>query len=166
MKFIFKKISNFLNVFLLFISLAFVLANVNDIPRTNGLIPVDKYIVDESGNLMMNVNIWGHVKKPGQHLVYNGIDLTAILSVAGGPLQGANLNKIKIYRKELDHNSKLKYEINLNNFILNGDRSEFIEILPNDTIVVEQNRFSYFLSRTNTLTPLLQILNIYLQIKN
>ena len=166
MNFNFKKILNFLYILLFFISLSFVVANVNDIPRTNSLIPGDKYIVDESGNLMMNVNVWGHVKNPGQHLVYNGIDLTTILSVCGGPLQGANLNKIKIYRKELDHYSKLKYEINLNDFILNGDRSEFIEILPNDTIVVEQNRFSYFLSRTNTLTPILQILNIYLQIKN
>ena len=28
----------------------------------------------------MNVNVWGHVKSPGSHLVYEGIDLVNLLS--------------------------------------------------------------------------------------
>ena len=30
----------------------------------------ERYLTDEKGNIMMNVNVWGHVGNSGHHLVY------------------------------------------------------------------------------------------------
>ena len=35
----------------------------------------ERYVTDNNGNILMHVNIWGHVNNPGHHLVYDGIDL-------------------------------------------------------------------------------------------
>ena len=43
----------------------------------------ERYLSDNSGNIMMNVNIWGQVNSPGSHLVYDGIDFASLLSVVG-----------------------------------------------------------------------------------
>ena len=52
----------------------------------------EKFFTDESGNIKMVVNVWGHVNSPGLHEVYDGIDLATLLSMVGGPKSGANLN--------------------------------------------------------------------------
>ena len=44
--------------------------------------------------------MWGHVKYPGTYLVYEDIDMATLLSMAGGPLDGAKLSKIKIMSQD------------------------------------------------------------------
>ena len=124
----------------------------------------EKYFVDEEGNILINVNVWGHVKEPGNHLVYDGIDLPSLLSIVGGPISGANLKKIKIIRAENDNN-ELIYIINLENFYKTGDKSDFVEIMPHDTIIIEETMVSSVFRNSNTLTTILQILSIYIDIQ-
>ena len=73
----------------------------------------ERYLTDEKGNIMMYVNIWGHVNAPGHHLVYEGIDMATMLSMVGGPRSGANLKKVRIYREAPDSDGKLQYQLNL-----------------------------------------------------
>ena len=49
----------------------------------------ERFFTDESGTILMNVNVWGHVNRPGRHMVFDGIDIATLLSVVGGPKQGA-----------------------------------------------------------------------------
>ena len=42
-----------------------------------------RYITDEEGNILMFVNVWGHVNSPGSHLVYDGIDLASVFVCHG-----------------------------------------------------------------------------------
>ena len=126
----------------------------------------NRYVTDDDGNILMYVNIWGHVKNPGNHLVFDGIDLITLLSVVGGPLSGAKMSKILIYRENKDTNGKIKYEINLNKFYASGDRSELVKIMPNDTIVIKEGLFSKIFRSSNALTTVLQILSIYIQIES
>ena len=58
----------------------------------------EKYITDSNGNIKMNVNVWGHVGQPGNHLVFEGIDIVTLLSIVGGPMDGAKLDRIKLIR--------------------------------------------------------------------
>ena len=53
----------------------------------------ERYITDEDGVIIMWVNVWGQVNKPGSYLVYDGVDLATLLSITGGPKSGANLKK-------------------------------------------------------------------------
>jgi hypothetical protein len=124
----------------------------------------ERYFTNENGIILMNVNIWGHVNNPGRHMVFDGIDIATLLSVVGGPRSGAKLKKVKLFREVPDDNGQLVYTINIENFIKKGDRSEFVKIMPNDTVIISQKTSSYMMQQVGTLNTLLSILNIYLQI--
>ena len=124
----------------------------------------ERYMTDENGNIMMYVNIWGHVSSPGHVLVYEGIDMATLLSYVGGPMSGADLKNVKLYREVADKNGRIAYDLDFNNFIESGDRSNFIEIKPNDTIIIPRTNFNYFLSHVGTINTLLGLLNLYITV--
>ena len=154
----------------LIVFVVLILGNSTIIPLLHGNTGLDysisneKYVVDDRGNILMHVNMLGHVKNPGYHLVHEGIDIIAVISVAGGYLPGANLKEITLIRESADEKNKTIYVLDLNKFYKTGDRENLVKILPNDTIVIEEKVFSRIFSRNNTLNSILQILNIYLQI--
>ena len=123
-----------------------------------------RYITDEQGNILMYVNIWGHVKNPGIHLVHDGIDLASLLSKVGGPLQGANLKEVKLFREIPDQNNQIAYRVNLDEFYRTGIRNNFIDIKPNDTVIIPQKYSSYILSQAGSVSAFLSMLNLYLTI--
>ena len=57
------------------------------------------------------------------------------------------------------------YVIDLEDFINNGDRKDFVKILPNDTVIIKQKKSSMFFEKLNTVNILLSIINLYLNIK-
>ena len=114
----------------------------------------------------MNVNIWGHVNAPGSHLVYDGIDFATLLSVVGGPVDGANLKNVRIYREIPDADGTLVYHIDLSEFINTGNRFKIIQIKPNDTIIVPQKFSSYILQQVGTINTIFSIVTIYLQLES
>ena len=124
----------------------------------------ERYMTDVKGNIMMYVNVWGHVGSPGHILVYEGIDMATLISIVGGPSSGANMKKVKLYRELPDDDGQIIYNLNFNNFIKNGDRSDFIKIKPNDTIIIPQTNLSYFLNQIGTFNTLLGLLNLYFQV--
>ena len=152
--------------FLLF-SLIIAQDRVDESPKFSDFqISSERYLTDKTGNIMMNVNIWGQVNSPGSHLVYDGIDFASLLSVVGGPIDGANLKNVRIYREIPDADGSLVYHIDLNEFISTGNRSKFIKIKPNDTIIVPQKISSYLLKQIGTINTVFSLINIYLQLEN
>ena len=126
----------------------------------------ERYLTNAKGNIMMNVNVWGHVGSPGSHIVFDGIDFASLLSIVGGPTDGANLKNVRIYREIPDADGTLVYHIDLNEFINTGNRSNFIKIKPNDTIIVPQKFSSYFLTKIGTINTLFSLITIYLQLQS
>ena len=124
----------------------------------------ERYMTDVKGNIMMYVNVWGQVGNPGHILVYEGIDMATLISIVGGPNSGANMKKVKIYRELPDDDGQIIYNLNFNNFIKSGDRSDFIKIKPNDTIIIPQTNLSYLLSQVGTFNTFLSLLNLYFQV--
>ena len=126
----------------------------------------ERYLTDEKGNIMMYVNIWGHVGKPGHHLVYEGIDLASLMSVVDGPKTGANMKKVMVYREIPEEDGTLVYHIDFEKFISSGDRSEFIRIKPNDTIIIPEKISNYILTQVGTVNTFLSLFNLYFQLTN
>ena len=124
----------------------------------------EKYITDSNGNIKMNVNVWGHVGQPGNHLVFEGIDIVTLLSMVGGPMNGARLDRIKIIREVPEENGQLIFTLNFNEFINTGDRSNFIKIKPNDTIIIPQKISSLLISSASGINTILSLITIYIQI--
>ena len=117
----------------------------------NGLLSNQSYITGEDGVIRMYVNIMGHVKNPGTYLVYDKIDILTCLSMAGGPLKGANLAKVIITSE--DGSSS---EIDLAS-MLGNDNIRPIELKPRDTIYIDETLSNFIFSRSNVIPILLQI---------
>ena len=126
----------------------------------------EKYYTSNDGTVYFFVNVWGHVKNPGRIRLVEGVDIITLLSAVGGPEIGANLKSVMLYRELPDQKNKLIYEINIDRFLDEGDRSEFVKILPNDTIIIKETNLSFMLNKVGTLNTLMNLLNIYLNISN
>ena len=160
-----KKIKYTLS--LLIFGLLFAQSDIAEQPTFSDFqISSERYLTDDNGNIMMYVNIWGHVGSPGHHLVYEGIDLATLMSVVGGPKTGANMKKIRLYREIPEEDGTLVHHLDFEKFVSSGDRSEFIRIKPNDTIIIPENFFNYFLTQVGTFNTLLSLFNLYFQLTN
>ena len=96
----------------------------------------------------------------------NGISFLATLfSVAGGPKEGANLKQIKLYRKIPDKNGKISYTINLHQFIKSGDRSNFIALNPDDTVIIPQKKMSLLYGKIKLVDTFLSLLVLFFQVQ-
>ena len=118
------------------------------------------YTSDVSGNLFMNINIWGMETSGGRIKVPEGIDMVELLSIIGGPDQGSNYKKIIIIRENPNENNKRKITIDITQFLKNGDRSYMAKILPNDTVIINKKLGYLIIDRLSVYSSLLSIITI------
>ena len=78
---------------------------------------------------------------------------------------GANLKGIRLYREMPDKGEKLVHNINFQDFIDTGNRSNFIKIKPNDTIIIPQKTSHLILKQVGTINTIFSAVMIYLQIR-
>ena len=146
-----EKISKY-SIFIL-VSIMFGVNNVNfNIPTG------ENYITGEDGIKRIYVNVWGHVKYPGTYLVYEDIDMATLLSMAGGPLDGAKLSKIKI----MSQDNSVK-DINFENM---SSASNSIKFKPYDTISIEPSLNFYIRDNAYILNVFLQLLTLGITLNN
>lgn len=125
-----------------------------------------RYITDDNGNILIRANIWGEVSNPGSHIINEGVDIFSFISIVGGPKDGSNLSKIKLYRENFVTKNYSLQIIDLSGFLENGDGENIIEIKPNDTIIIPQKRMHYFLKQINAISTLLSITTLIFQVLN
>ena len=124
-----------------------------------------QYFLGTQDELLIKVNIWGFVRKPGQYMVPKDTDLISLISFAGGPLEQAKINKVKIIRaaefngapqsqrsnqndllvasrsnnvelNKLASPGQQVLEVNIKKYIETGRQSLIPELHPGDTIVL------------------------------
>ena len=156
------KIFYFIFIIVLGINFAQIELDHYTIPLNTGA----RYVSGGDGTIRMYVNIWGHVGSPGIILVEEGIDLATLLSLTGGPNKGVNLKKVRVYHEYPDEEGKIVDIIDLTDFIKTGDRSNFIDIQPNDTFIIKQTAWSYIIEEINTINTLMNLINLYLNLTN
>ena len=95
------------------------------------------------GAILMPVNLWGAVGKPGIHHIPTHTDLVTLLSLAGGPGNDAQLDNITIKRRSSGEEKILKIDgedlltkANVHSPILEAND---IIIIPRDKPVVGNN---------------------------
>ena len=62
--------------------------------------PASYYNTAKPGDVMMQVDLWGSVAKPGRYEVPATTDLIQLISYAGGPQEQSRLDNVKITRYE------------------------------------------------------------------
>ena len=128
---------------------------------SNHFLSNEDYITGEDGVIRMYVNVMGHVKNPGMHMVYDNVDFMSALSIAGGFLQGADLKNIYIYSKD-----GTNYKINLHKELNSNSNLELIKLKPHDTIYIEQKKLSRFFISSNLPSMFLSLVNLAITLEN
>jgi len=82
----------------------------------------------------MVVFVLGLVKIPGPVKTYLGSTLQEVLQMAGGPLETANIERIKIIHKNSPEESAEYY--NLKEFMKSGTMANLPKLKPDDTIIL------------------------------
>lgn len=102
----------------------------------------DSYFTDDAGNILMIINVLGKVVHPGQFIVRENVDFPTILAISGGLAPDANLKKVLIARREPDEKGHQAYILDLKSYYKTGDRSSFIALKPNDTVIIPEKGIS------------------------
>jgi hypothetical protein len=125
----------------------------------------DSYFTDDNGNILMIVNVLGEVNKQGQLVVRENVDFATILALSGGLKSQANLKKVLVARQEPGKDGAQAYVVDLKEYYKHGDRSSFIALKPNDTIIFPEKSFSFekFARIVNVVYPWTYI---YTNLKN
>lgn len=134
----------------LIISLFFLIqtsiAQSNDLSMTDSMMMASRnafagseYISgSKPGVVLMKVNLWGAVIKPGIHHIPAKTDLISLFSYAGGPLSSAELDSVLIKRVAAGGTEK-KISVNVDE-ILHGSSMQNLMLEPNDIIVVPAHK--------------------------
>ena len=123
----------------------------------------EQYITNDDGKVFMKINYWGASGQSGILKVEEGIDFASLISMVGLQSEFVNLKKIRLYRETPDDNGQLVYFINLNPFLKTGDRSNFPQIKPNDTIVMRKKITGVILDEVASYQAILTALTFFIQ---
>ncbi len=121
-----------------------------------------QYFLGTDDQLLIKVNIWGFVAKPGQYLVPSDTDLISLISFAGGPRDGAKLSSIKLIRtKNSTDSTKVIMSVNVKEFIKKGEESLIPQLQPGDTIIVSGSTWYHIGNFLGFVTKIATLLQIY-----
>lgn len=86
--------------------------------------------------LQIDVQIWGKIAKPGLYSVPKTTDIIGLISFAGGPVDGADLKKVKIIR---NNPTAQIIKADVKKYLNNGDMSKFPLLKPGDMIFIPES---------------------------
>lgn len=114
-----------------------------------------QYILGSGDILLVNVNLWGHVQRPGIYSVPSSYTLIDLISSAGGPLSTARLNDVRIVRKDQE-----VIKVDIEKYLKSGDITLLPIIQPGDTIIVAGSIQDIFLTVVGIARDLAIIANV------
>lgn len=115
-----------------------------------------QYILGTGDILLVNINLWGHVQRPGIYSVPSSYTLIDLLSSAGGPLNTARLDDIRIVRKNQE-----VIQVDVEQFLKTGDNTVLPLLQPGDTIIVSGSIADVFMRMVAIARDLAIIVNVF-----
>lgn len=120
-----------------------------------------QYFLGTDDQLLIKVNIWGFVAKPGQYLVPSDTDLISLIAFAGGPRDGAKLSRVRLIRSKGTDSTTVVMDVNIKKFIDKGDQSRIPTLQPNDTIIVYGSTWYHVGNFLGFVTKVATLVQIY-----
>ncbi len=130
--------------------------------------PGAQYYLGSEDQLLMKVNIWGFVKSPGQYMVPADTDLISLISFAGGPIENAKMNHVKVIRSAGQNGNGTRrtvIDVDVQKYVETGDDGLIPELHPGDTIVVSGSTLHFVSKFFDFATKLAVIAQIYFLIR-
>jgi len=115
-----------------------------------------QYILGGNDILMINVNLWGHVQRPGIYSIPSAYGLIDLISSAGGPAETARLSDVRIIRK-----NQQVVKVDVEKYIKTGNSDLLPPLQPGDTIIVSGSVYDIFTSIIGIARDLAIIANVF-----
>ncbi|MBD3224940.1 MAG: hypothetical protein GF313_09430 [Caldithrix sp.] len=115
-----------------------------------------QYILGSGDILLVNVNLWGHVQRPGIYSIPSAYTLIDLISSAGGPLKTARLNDVRIVRK-----NQQVITIDIEEFLKTGNNELLPVLQPGDTIIVSGSIQDIFTRIVGIMRDVAIIANVF-----
>ena len=144
-----------LNILLVLTFSGFAQEFDTQIPIQRGDRPA-QYILGGDDILLINVNLWGHVQRPGIYSIPSAYGLIDLISSAGGPAQTARLSDIRIIRK-----NQQVIKVDVEKYIKTGNSDLLPPLQPGDTIIVSGSVYDIFTSIIGIARDLAIIANVF-----
>ena len=96
----------------------------------------NQYYLGQANELLMRVNVWGRVLRPGEYFVPATTDLITLISAAGGPMPKARLNDVQLVRASTAGQEGEVFEVNLKKYLKTGDKRLIPGLKPEDTVII------------------------------
>ncbi len=90
----------------------------------------------QPGTILMKVNLWGAINRPGIHHIPVNSDLLSLISYGGGPATGALLDEVTIKREFGNSHKIIKVDVEE---LVKGSSHHNVVLSPNDVIVIPQD---------------------------
>ncbi len=130
------------------------------IPQVRRVGEGSKYYLNESNELLIRVNIWGRVGRPGQYYVPAQTDLISLMSLAGGPSPRSRLSDVKVVRSE-DTGAQEVITVNVRKYTKTGEKRLIPDLKPEDTIVVHGSGWQLVADIASVAGQLAIVANVY-----
>ena len=118
-----------------------------------------QYYIGATNELLIRVNIWGRVLRPGQYFIPSTTDLITLISVAGGPEKRSRLDNVRIVRNR--ENNPEVIIVNIKKFLKTGDKRLIPNLEPEDTIVLSGSTWQLFADAVGVVSQLAVVANVY-----
>ncbi|MCK5454821.1 MAG: SLBB domain-containing protein [Calditrichia bacterium] len=114
-----------------------------------------QYILGSQDVLLITINLWGHVQRPGIYSIPSSFGLIDLLSSAGGPLKSARLNDVRVIRKNQD-----VIQVNVKEFMNTGNKDLLVHLQPGDLVIVSGSALDIFATIVGIVRDIAIIVNV------
>jgi len=115
-----------------------------------------QYILGGDDILLVTVNLWGHVQRPGIYSIPSSYTLIDLMSSAGGPLKTARLTDVRIVRKNQE-----VIQVSVEKFLKTGNIELLPLLQPGDTIIVAGSIQDVFTRMVAIFRDIAIIVNVF-----
>jgi len=102
----------------------------------------NQYYLGEANELLIRVNVWGRVARPGQYFVPATTDLITLLSAAGGPQGRSRISDIRVVRADKTGQGEVLV-VNVKKYLKTGDKRLIPDLKPEDTVIVSASTWQF-----------------------
>lgn len=110
--------------------------------------------------VLIEVQVWGQVARPGRYRVPVATDLVGLISYAGGPTEDAALSRVKLVRGTFGPGQSQK--INVSKYTGHGDKSLIPMLEQGDVVVVPTTLYHKTMRAVAFLSQAAVVLTAYL----
>jgi hypothetical protein len=110
--------------------------------------------------VLMEVQIWGQVSKPGRYRVPVTTDAVGLISFAGGPTEDAALSRVKLVRGAYGSGQTMK--INIDQYNKKADKSDVPMLNQGDVLIVPSTMYHKVMRAASFLSQAAVIITAYL----